>query len=116
MKRYKLPAIVESVKQRPLGYNPLTNEFIYYDNVAAGKQKLYPINKLSLPQLQKLAIERTLTNIPSQTVTLNGEVFSNEQLADEIKKQSKIGKQIFDTDINYLNYFLSTFPDEAFEK
>ena len=116
MKRIELPDIVEAAKKRPLSYNPASNEFIYYDKVEQGIQKIFPIDRLNHDQLLKLAVERQLSDQTSTTATLNGQLFSNEQIAEEMKSQTKIGKQIFNSDINYLRFFLSQFPKECFEQ
>jgi len=110
-----LPPIVESAKSRPLSYDPRTDEFIHYDDVQSGKKKIYPLDKLTPGQLLKLAIERQLTNIPSTTAVLNGQTYTNEQVAAEMQAKSKFGQQMFETDINYLNFYLSQFPRAAFE-
>jgi hypothetical protein len=112
----ELPAIVESAKSRPLSYDPRTDEFIYYDDVRSEKKKIYPLEKLTHQQLLKLAIERQLANVPSTTVVLKGQTYTNEQVAEEMRAQSKFGKQMFDADVNYLKFYLSQFPPEAFEK
>jgi hypothetical protein len=116
MTKLVLPPIVDSAKRRPLSLDPQSGSFIYYDDVEKGKKKITPIEKLKHEQLLKLAIERQVTNKPSITATLNGQVFTNEQLAREIGAQSKIGKQMFNADIEYLKFYLSQFPQECFTK
>ncbi len=116
MKRIKLPPIVEAAKKRPLGVNPHSGSFIYYDDLAKGSQKIVPVEKLNHDQVLKLAVERQFTNDPkSTTVTLNGQSFTKEQLVKEMRSQTKIGRQMFDADINYLKFYLSQFPKECFE-
>lgn len=112
----QLPNIVAAAKRRPLSYNPETKSYIYYDDVAEGKAKLYPIEKLSESELRNLIIKRQLTNPPNTTSTLQGAFFSNEELAEEIQKGSKIGEQMFRADKDYLEFFLSQFPNECFDK
>ena len=112
----KLPPIVASAKSRPLSFDPRSGSFIYYDEVCSGRQKIYPVDKLSDEQLLKLAIERQLRNIPTTTTTLNGRSYSNEQLAEEMRSKSKFGQQMLETDVNYLKFYLSQFPPEAFEE
>ena len=114
----ELPPIVESAKSRPLSFDPRSGSYIYYDEVKNGKKNIYPIEKLNPEQLLNLAVKRQLTNIPSTTARMAGEThtYSNEQLADEMRSQTKFGKQMFDADINYLKFYLSQFPPEAFEK
>lgn len=111
----QLPPIVESAKARPLSYDPRTDEFIYYDDVQKGKKKIYPLEKLTREQLLKLAIERQLTNVPSTTAVLQSQTYTNEQVAEEMRAQTKFGKQMFEADIDYLKFYLSQFPPEAFE-
>jgi len=111
----QLPPIVESAKARPLSYDPRTDKFIHYDDVSRGKQKIYPLEKLTHEQLLKLAIERQLTNLPSTTTVL-GENYTNEQVAAEMRARTKFGKQMFEADINYLKFYHSQFPREAFEE
>jgi hypothetical protein len=33
-----------------------------------------------------------------------------------MRAQTKFGKQMFDADVNYLKFYLSQFPPQAFEK
>jgi hypothetical protein len=112
----ELPPIVASAKSRPLSYDPRSDEFIYYDEVRDGKRKLYPVEKLDARQSLKLAVERQLKNAPATTAVLNGETYSNEQVAEEMRRQTKFGKQMLEADINYLKYYLGQFPPDAFEK
>lgn len=114
--KIQLPHIVDAAKSRPLSFNPVTKKFIYYDEVLNGNERIYPIEKLDQEQRITLAIKRYLTNVPEVTVTLNGASFTNKQIAEEIKKQTKIGKQLFESDINYLEFYLSQFPKDCFEK
>ena len=116
MKKIRLPQIMESARKRPLSIDPMTGEFVYYENVANGKQKIFPIGKLSPEQLLRLVAERQLSAEEDTTVILNGRYFSNEQLAREILSQTEIGMQIYDADISYLNFYLSQFPAESFEQ
>ena len=116
MKKIKLPDIVESAKKRPLSINPETGNYIYYDDIETGKEKITPLKDLNEDQLLKLSIERHLSDEPSTLVTLNGESFDSQQAAKEIQKQTKVGKQFFSSDMNYLKYYLSQFPKESFEK
>lgn len=114
MKSVKLPPIVETAKKRPLGIDPHTGSFIYYQDLELGI-RIVPIESLSDDLLVKLSMKRHLTNEPSNPiVTLNGQVFTNEQAALEIQSGTKIGKQLFRADIEYLKYYLSTFPKECF--
>lgn len=116
MEKIKLPFIIEGARNRPLSFDPLKNEYIYYNEVQEGIKRIVPLDTLSDEQLINLSVERQLTNEPTTTVVLTGQTLSNEQLALEIKNQTKIGKQIFLTDINYLKYYLSQFPEESFLK
>lgn len=108
---------MEEAKAKPLSYNPKTEDFIYYDEVAAGKQKIHPLSLLDKPSKKKLAIKR-YENSEDNTVisTLNGENYSKKDVITEIQKGTPIGESFFNLDINYLEYFLSTFPKEAFEE
>ena len=112
----ELPPIVESAKSRPLSYDPRIDEFIYYDDPRSGRKKLYPLEKLTHEQLLKLAIERQLTNVPATTSVLTDHTYTNEQVAEEMRVQTKFGKQMFAGDINYLKFYLAQFPPEAFEE
>lgn len=114
--KFHLPDIIESAKKRPLSLNPKTGKFVYYDDVANGEAKIYPLEKLSDEQRIDLTVERQLTNEPTHTSVLTGDVFSNEQVADEIRKKTKIGNQLFKSDLEYLEFYLSQFPEDSFEK
>ena len=110
-----LPKIVESAKMRPLGYAS-NGDFVYYDGLQNGSQKLVPTEQLSEEQLLKLSIERHLTDVTGSVATLNGDNYSNTQRAKEIQDQTKIGKQLFESDIDYLKFYLEQFPEDCFEK
>lgn len=116
MNKVELPQIVETAIRRPLSYNPQTDKFIYYGDVCNGKIKIVPIEKLNAEQQLKLVIERQITNEPSTTVVLNGQKYTNEQIVAEMQNNTKIGKQLVEADINYLKYYLSSFPEQCFEK
>ena len=114
--KLRLPPIVESVKARPLSYDPRTDEFIFYEDVERGRKRIYPLEKLTQEQILKLAIERQLTNVPSTTSVLNGRTFTNEQVAQEMRSGTKFGRQMLDADIPYLKFYLSQFDPGAFER
>jgi hypothetical protein len=115
MEKISLPAIVLAAKAKPLSYNPETCEFIYYDKVAAGEQKIYPFTKLDADSRVKLAIKRyELADEKTMVSTLNGETYSKESIVSEIEQGSSVGKNFVSLDLNYLEYYLSTFPKEAF--
>ena len=46
--------------------------------------------------------------------TLNGETYSKENIVKEIEKDTSVGKSFVSLDLNYLEYYLSTFPTAAF--
>ncbi|MBS1643989.1 MAG: hypothetical protein JST36_03050 [Bacteroidetes bacterium] len=110
-----LPEIVAAAKRRPLSYNPITQAYIYYDELAQGTAKLYPLEKLSPEQLKQLVIERQLSNTPTEYATLQDVKRDNEAMADEIRKETKLGKQILQADKDYLEFYLEQFPKECFE-
>ena len=110
-----MPAIVESAKNRPLSYDPVTQTFILYDEIQNGTKKIVRLEKLTKEELSNLAVERQLCDDQGSTVILTGEVFTKKQLADEIKNQTAVGMRMFDVDINYLKFYLSQFPIECFE-
>jgi len=109
-----LPAISPSALNRPLSLDPSTEEFVYYEKVQQGEQKIVPIEQLNQDQLLRLIVERQFHSGTNHIVTLGGRHFTREQLIQEIKSKSKIGKQIFDADVNYLKFYLSSFPPESF--
>jgi len=111
----KLPDIVAAAKRRPLSYNPITKTYIYYDELEQGTAKLYPIEKLSPEQLKQLVIERQLSNTPTDYATLQELKWNNEAMADEIRNETKLGKQILQADKDYLEFYLAQFPKECFE-
>lgn len=115
MEKIKLPPIVDSAKAKPLSYDQLTEEFVYYDKVAAGDQKIYPITKLDRISRIKLAVKRYQSSEENTLVsTLNGEEYSKENIVNEIENGTPVGENFVALDLNYLEYFLGTFPKEAF--
>ncbi len=112
----KLPPITETAKKIPLGIIPHTGEAIYYSEVEKGEKKLSLPDKLNTDQQITLSMKRYLANEPGIIATLNGQSLTNEMAAAEIKKQSVIGRQLLKMDINYLEYYLSKFPENCFEK
>jgi len=111
----ELPAIIESAKSRPLSYDPRADEWIFYDDVRSGKKKIYPLEELTPEQQRNLAIERQLRNARATTAVLGPQTYTNEQVAEEMRNQTKLGKQLLQADLNYLKFYLSGFPREAFD-
>lgn len=111
----QLPPIVDSARSLPLSYNPHTGSFIYYDAVQEGSARLYPLDKLGEAELQRLAIERQL-RAGSDTGVLNGNRYTSGQIADEMRKGTKLGQQLMQAELDYLRYYLSHFPPESFEE
>jgi hypothetical protein len=111
----ELPAIIESAKSRPLSYDPRAGEWIFYDDVRLGRKKIFPVAELTPEQQLNLAIERQLRNAPTTTAVLGPHTYTNEQVAEEMRNQTKLGKQLLEADLNYLKFYLSSFPREAFD-
>lgn len=115
MKRITLPPIAEEAKSKPLSYNPHSGEFIYYDKVANGEQKIFPFSRLDKDTRKKLAIKRYLSSEENMLVsTLNGQMYSKEDIVKEIENESSVGDSFISLDLNYLEYYLSTFPKNSF--
>jgi hypothetical protein len=110
-----IPAVVESAKKRPISFNPVSGTYILYDDIASGALKIVPLDKLSHKELISLSVERHLCDDPGTSVILTGQTFTKKQIANEIKNQTTIGKQMFEIDIEYLRFYLSQFPKECFE-
>ena len=111
----ELPAIIESAKSRPLSYDPRADEWIFYDDVRLGKKKIVPLAELTPEQQRNLAIERQLRNAPTATAVLGPQTYTNAQVAEEMRNETKLGKQLLEADLKYLNFYLSGFPREAFD-
>jgi hypothetical protein len=117
MEKIRLPAIMEEAKAKPLSYNPRTQEYIYYENVAAGKQKIYPVQQLDSKQKKKLTQKRYSASEAGGLIsTLNGESYSRKQIIEEIENDTPVGTSFADLDMNYLMFYLEDFPREAFEE
>jgi hypothetical protein len=115
MEKILLPPIAEEAKAKPLSYNPQSNEFIYYDKVASGEQKIYPLPRLEKDARKILAIERYQSAEDEMMVsTLNGEAYTKEDIVKEIENETAVGQSFVSLDLNYLEYYLSTFPKKVF--
>lgn len=115
MKKLNLPFIIESAKKRPLGLNPINHQFVYYDELQSGVSKLIPLNKLDDSSSKKLIIERYRT-LDNKTLTsfIDGKNYSINEIINEINNASKVGNAFKTMELNYLNYYLSTFPKSIF--
>ncbi|WP_339864915.1 DUF3892 domain-containing protein [uncultured Algoriphagus sp.] len=117
MEKISLPPIALEAKPKPLSYNPQTCEFAYYDRVANGEQKIYPSDKWDKDSRIRLAIKRYESSEENMMVsTLNGETYSKEKIVQEIENGTPVGQSFVSLDLNYLEYYLSTFPENAFLK
>lgn len=117
MGKISLPPIALEAKSKPLSYNPQTCEFVYYDKVANGEQKIYPFSKLDKDARNKLAIKRYQSSEENSMVsTLNGEMYSTEKIVQEIENDTPVGQSFVSLDLNYLEFYLSTFPKNAFSE
>ncbi len=117
MEKINLPLIAEEAKLKPLSYNPQSCEFVYYDNVACGEQKIYPISRLDKDARILLAIKRYQSSEEDMMISsLNGETYSKQDIVNEIEKETSIGQNFLSLDLNYLEYYLSTFPKSVFSQ
>ncbi|MBD8083335.1 hypothetical protein [Chryseobacterium caseinilyticum] len=115
MKKINLPAIIDEAKSKPLSYNPQSDSFVLYDEVASGDKKIYPLSLLDKQLRLKLVIERYKKSVEDNMIsTLNGEMYSKADIIDEIKRNTSVGQNFFNLDFNYLEYYVSTFPEEVF--
>ncbi|GMQ27555.1 hypothetical protein [Algoriphagus confluentis] len=115
MEKITLPPIAAEAKRKPLSYNPQSGEFIYYDKVANGEQRIYPISRLEKSDRILLAIKRYQCSEEDLMVSsLNGETYSKQDIVSQIEKQTPVGQSFLLLDLNYLEYFLSTFPKSVF--
>lgn len=115
MSKYQIPNILSYDKNRPLGYDPRNDKMILFDDVVKGRAKLIHLEMLNDEQLIKLSVERALKNEHIVMADYTGRIITNLELAQEILEQTNFGIEMMKSDIEYLKFFLSQFPQDCFE-
>ena len=87
-----LPNIPASDSHKPLCYDPQRNLFITYDDILSGKEQIIPLKNLTHDQLKKLIIKRNQIGPDYKISSLNGQVYTRDDVVQAIEKESDFGK------------------------
>ncbi|MCW4048412.1 MAG: hypothetical protein NWE89_01615 [Candidatus Bathyarchaeota archaeon] len=121
-----LPKLSDEAKKKPIGYNPETQRFIYYDDVVDGREPVTPLTELSEQDKTKLILERLRTDMEAEEKNLAGKskvamgfegpVLDKKQLMEQVKAQTSFGRIHLNAEISYINDLLATIEEALLER
>lgn len=123
----ELPELKGPARLKPISYNPDKDKFIYYDDIIQQIDTIYPIDQLTQDQQKKLVLERLQKDLETNQIEkrenepviqmgFGGPALSNDEMINQIKKQTNIGKSIILSEITYLRDYIQNIEEALLEK
>lgn len=101
-----LPNIPAPDRHKPLCYDAQRNLFITYDDILSGKEQIIPLKTLTHDQLKKLIIKRNQRGPDYQISSLNGQVYTRDDVVQAIEEESDFGKMSLNAEKSMLSDLL----------
>ncbi len=103
-----MPRINPGNLKQPLCYDPERKKFILFREIASGKEKIVPIEKLSPGELKLLILERQRKG-PDYTIqAVSGPPYTRDDIVQAILRDEEIGKMTVEAEISMLKDLLQT--------
>jgi len=103
-----LPKIDRRNLRQPLCYDPRRKKFITFREITSGKEKIIPLEKLSLEEMKMLVVERQLKGPDYTMQSISGMPFTRDDVVKSILKGDDIGKMTLEAEVSMLKDLLQT--------
>jgi len=97
-----LPKLRGVARRKPLGYNPETWEFVYYDDIIKKRASIVPLEQLTPDQAKKLVVERNRIEAKAEVQVLSGKRYTQDQVNREIMADTEFGRMALKAEMDYL--------------
>jgi hypothetical protein len=102
-----MPEIDAANIKKPLCYDPEREQFIFFDEIKSGKEKIISLDALSDADLKRLVVERQRAG-PDYTVqAISGPPMSRDDVVKAIEQDEPFGSITFEAETSYLRWILS---------
>jgi hypothetical protein len=102
-----LPKMSVADKKKPLGYDAAKRKFIYYDDIASGREPVIPIEQLSAADLKRLIIERQRSGPDFTVQAISGPPYSRDDVVRAIEEDAPFGREAMEAEAAYLRSLLA---------
>jgi single-stranded DNA-specific DHH superfamily exonuclease len=101
-----LPNIPDPDRHKPLCYDPTRQRFITYDDILQGKEPIIRPQTLTHEQRKKLIIQRNKVGPDYQIRSLNGEIFTRDDIIQAIEQETDFGRMSMNAEVSMLSDLL----------
>lgn len=106
-----LPNFDKETLKKPLAYNPVNKEYIYYNDIISGKEDIVFLDQLSMADKKLLIIER-LNQGPDFTMqAMSEKPYTRDRLIQAIIDDEDMGRMTMEAEISMLNDLLKRIAD-----
>jgi hypothetical protein len=110
-----IPEIDAANLKKPLCYDPEREQFIFFDEIVSGKEKIVSLDELSGADLKRLVVERQRAG-PDYTVqAISGPPMSRDDVVRAIEQDEPFGSITLEAETSYLRWFLSEVEQALYE-
>lgn len=106
-----MPNLDPGSEKKPLGYDPVREKFIYYDEIVSGKEKIIPVETLTEGDFKILMIERLRSGPDFRMQSMNGPLYNREQIIAAIAGDVPEMRQFIEAERSYLRELLQKIKD-----
>lgn len=106
-----LPEFDKETLKKPLGYNPTTKKFIFYQDILSGKDSIVYPEELSMAEKKILVIERLKRGPDFSMQSMSGGAFSRNDVIEAIVNDQKIGQMSMEAELSMLNDLLKRIAE-----
>jgi hypothetical protein len=92
--------------RKPLCYDPQRKKFIFLREIASGKEKIVPLEKLSPEELKMLVVERQLKGPDYIIQAISGMPYTRDDVVKSILIGDDVGKMTFEAELSMLKDLL----------
>ena len=106
-----LPILDNQSAKKPLGYNPLSERFLYYSDIISGREKIvYPIS-LSQSDKKMLIIERLKKGPDFTMQSISGNPYTRNDIIKAVNDNDEVGIMTLEAEISMLNDLLTKISE-----
>jgi len=103
-------------QKRPLCYDPRRKKFIFFREITSGKEKIIPLENLSLDDKKLLVVERQKTGPDYRVQSMSGMPYTRDDVVKAILKDEEFGRMTVEAEVSMLKDLLSEIQRNLEEK
>ncbi len=101
-----MPKIDRRSRKKPLCYDPGRKKFIFYREITSGKEKIFPLEKLSPEEKKMLVVERQQKGPDYTLRSISGRPYSRDEVVKAILAGEEVGRMTVEAEVSMLKDLL----------